>query len=34
MDGQAERQTDSSDFMGPSPTWKSLNHKTNVQIFR
>ena len=29
-----DRQTDSSDFIGPATTYKSLNHKTNMQIFR
>ena len=27
-----DRQTGSSDFIGPPATYKSLNHKTNTQI--
>ena len=33
-DGQTDRGTDNSDFIGPSATQKLLNHKTNMQIFR
>ena len=32
--GLMDGQTDNSDFIGPSATEKSLNHKTNMQIFR
>ena len=34
MDAQTDGQTGNSDLVGPSTTSKSLNHKTNMQIFR
>ena len=33
MKRQTDRQTDSY-FVGPPTTCKSLNHKTNMQMFR